>query len=54
MKGIVGILVFILLVYVAVKLLGLALKIAGILIVVAFLIFGYRVAQRMLKGPGRA
>ena len=54
MKGLVGVILVILAIVIAVKLLGLALKIAGILIVVALAIGGYNLARRYLKGPGNA
>ena len=54
MNAIIGLVVVILVIVIAVKLLGLALKIAGILIVVALAVGAYLFAQRLLKGPDRA
>ena len=54
MKALVTIVVVILAVIIGLKLLGLAFKLVGILIVVALAVGGYVAAQRLLKGPGSA
>ena len=54
MNALVAVILIILAVLVAIKLLGLALKVAGVLILIALAYGAYILAQRVLKGPGRA
>ena len=54
MNGLVAVILVILAIVIAIKLLGLAFKLAGILIVIALAVGGYVFARRLLKGPGRA
>ena len=54
MKALVSAVLIVLAVIIAVKLVGLALKAIGILIVCALAVVAYVYAQRLLKGPDRA
>ena len=54
MKAIVTVVFVILAIIIAMKLLSLALKLVGLLIVIALGVGVYMAAQRYLKGPGNA